>query len=60
MDLFHKMIPPVENVLKDSGIEKGQIHEIVLCGGSTRIPIIQEILSDFFNGKQLNKEINAD
>merc|ERR1712160_210260 len=60
MDLFRKCMPPVENVLKDSGIGKGQIHEIVLVGGSTRIPKIQSMLSDFFNGKVLNKQINPD
>jgi len=53
-------MPPVENVLKDAGIGKGQIHEIVLVGGSTRIPKIQTLLSDFFNGKTLNKSINPD
>jgi heat shock protein 1/8 len=60
MDMFRKCMPPVENVLKDSGIGKGQIHEIVLVGGSTRIPKIQSMLSDFFNGKTLNKSINPD
>jgi len=60
MDLFRKCMPPVENVLKDSGIGKGQIHEIVLVGGSTRIPKVQSMLSDFFNGKTLNKSINPD
>jgi heat shock protein 1/8 len=60
MDLFRKCMPPVENVLKDSGLGKGQIHEIVLVGGSTRIPKVQAMLSDFFNGKVLNKSINPD
>merc|ERR1711871_1929692 len=60
MDLFRKCMPPVENVLKDSQIGKGQIHEIVLVGGSTRIPKVQSMLSDFFNGKTLNKSINPD
>ena len=55
IDLFRKCMPPVENVIKDSGIGKGQIHEIVLVGGSTRIPKIQSMLSDYFNGKALNK-----
>merc|ERR1712213_197780 len=49
-----------ENVLKDADISKGQIHEVVLVGGSTRIPKIQNMLSDFFNGKQLNRSINPD
>lgn len=60
MDLFKKCLPPVENVLKDSGLSKGQIHEAVLVGGSTRIPKIQQMLSDFFNGKTLNRSINPD
>merc|ERR1719498_2284181 len=60
MDLFRKCMPPVENVLKDSGVGKGQVHEVVLVGGSTRIPKIQQMLSDFFNGKTLNKSINPD
>merc|ERR1711957_99133 len=60
MDLFRQCIPPVENVPKDAGIGKGQIHEIVLVGGSTRIPKVQSMLSDFFNGKVLNKSINPD
>jgi len=60
MDLFKTCMPPVENVLKDSGIAKAQINEIVLVGGSTRIPKVQSMLSDFFNGKNLNKSINPD
>uniref|UniRef100_A0A7S3IKP8 Heat shock protein 70 n=1 Tax=Strombidium inclinatum TaxID=197538 RepID=A0A7S3IKP8_9SPIT len=60
MDLFRKCMPPVENVLKDAQLGKGQVHEIVLVGGSTRIPKIQSMLSDFFNGKVLNKSINPD
>ena len=53
-------MPPVEAALKDSQIGKGQVHEIVLVGGSTRIPKIQSMLSEFFNGKSLNKSINPD
>jgi len=53
-------MPPVEQVIKDSDVSKGQVHEVVLVGGSTRIPKIQELLSDFFNGKQLNRNINPD
>merc|ERR1712159_738005 len=60
MDLFRQCMPPVESVLKDAEIGKGQVHEVVLVGGSTRIPRIQKLLSDFFNGKQLNKSINPD
>ena len=47
-------------MLKDSGIEKSKVDEIVLVGGSTRIPRIQKLLSDFFNGKKLEKSINPD
>ena len=53
-------MPPVENVLKDANLAKGQIHEVVLVGGSTRIPKVQQMLSDFFNGKVLNRSINPD
>merc|ERR1712054_477692 len=60
MDLFRKCMPSVENALKDAGIGKGQVHEVVLVGGSTRIPKIQTMLSDFFYGKTLNKSINPD
>ena len=47
-------------VLKDADISKAQIHEVVLVGGSTRIPKVQQMLSDFFNGKQLNRSKNPD
>lgn len=60
IDLFRKCMPPVENVLKDADLGKGQVHEVVLVGGSTRIPKVQSMLSDFFNGKQLNRSINPD
>ena len=59
-DLFRKTIDPVEKVILDSKISKSGIHEIVLVGGSTRIPKIQELLSDYFNGKELCKNINPD
>mmetsp|Transcript_28691 Transcript_28691/g.68505 ORF Transcript_28691/g.68505 Transcript_28691/m.68505 type:complete len:657 (-) Transcript_28691:100-2070(-) len=59
-DLFRGTIDPVDRVLRDSKISKGQVHEIVLVGGSTRIPKIQSLLQDFFNGKELNKSINPD
>merc|ERR1712227_1115542 len=58
--LIRQCMPPVESVLKDAEIGKGQVHEIVLVGGSTRIPKIQQMLADFFNGKGLNKSINPD
>jgi heat shock protein 1/8 len=57
---FASTIDPVATVLKDSGLEKAEVDEIVLVGGSTRIPKIQKLLSDFFNGKKLEKSINPD
>lgn len=58
--LFRKTMTPVEQVLKDSKLSKSQIDEVVLVGGSTRIPKIQQLLSEFFNGKELCKSINPD
>eukprot|EP01127_Copromyxa_protea_P023146 TRINITY_DN85_c0_g1_i2.p1 TRINITY_DN85_c0_g1~~TRINITY_DN85_c0_g1_i2.p1 ORF type:complete len:575 (-),score=176.70 TRINITY_DN85_c0_g1_i2:57-1607(-) len=60
MDLFKSCMQPVEKVLADSKIDKSRVHEVVLVGGSTRIPKVQQLLQDFFNGKQLNKSINPD
>lgn len=51
---------PVEKCLRDSKIDKSQVHEIVLVGGSTRIPKVQHLLQEFFNGKELCKSINPD
>merc|ERR1712046_548405 len=51
---------PVEKVLKDAQVSKSQVDEVVLVGGSTRIPKVQELLSEFFNGKELNRSINPD
>lgn len=59
-DLFRNTLEPVEKSLVDAKIDKGKIDEIVLVGGSTRIPKIQKLLRDFFNGKELNKSINPD
>ena len=59
-ELFKKTFEPVEKVLCDAKVSKNEIDEIVLVGGSTRIPKIQEQLTNFFNGKQLNKSINPD
>uniref|UniRef100_A0A0B6ZWS4 Heat shock protein 70 n=1 Tax=Arion vulgaris TaxID=1028688 RepID=A0A0B6ZWS4_9EUPU len=59
-DLFRGTLEPVEKSLRDAKLDKAQIHEIVLVGGSTRIPKIQKLLQDFFNGKELNKSINPD
>lgn len=60
MDLFRKCMDPVEKCLKDSKIDKAGVHEVVLVGGSTRIPKVQQLLQDFFNGKELCKSINPD
>jgi heat shock protein 1/8 len=60
MNLFQKCITPVTKVLQDAGVSKSAVHEVVLVGGSTRIPKVQELLSSFFNGKELNKGINPD
>ena len=59
-DYFRKCMEPVEKVLRDSKMSKSQVHEIVLVGGSSRIPKIQENLQHFFNGKELCKNINPD
>ncbi|PWN39325.1 heat shock protein 70 [Ceraceosorus guamensis] len=59
-DLFSHTIEPVEKVLRDSKIDKSSVHEIVLVGGSTRIPRVQKLLRDFFNGREPNKSINPD
>jgi len=59
-DLFRKTLKPVQTVMKDSGLKKSEIDEIVLVGGSTRIPKIQKLVKDFFNGKEPNRGINPD
>ncbi|KAI6162486.1 heat shock protein 70 family [Pisolithus thermaeus] len=59
-DLFRRTLDPVEKVLRDSKIDKANVHEIVLVGGSTRIPRIQKLVSDFFYGKEPCKGINPD
>ncbi|XP_066582531.1 heat shock 70 kDa protein cognate 4-like [Prorops nasuta] len=59
-DLFRSTLQPVEKALRDAKMDKAQVHSIVLVGGSTRIPKIQKLLQDFFNGKELNKSINPD
>jgi len=59
-DLFRGTLDPVERVLRDSKMDKSSVHEIVLVGGSTRIPRVQKLISDYFNGKELNKSINPD
>jgi heat shock 70kDa protein 1/2/6/8 len=59
-DLFRKCMEPVEQVIRDAKMDKAKVDEVVLVGGSTRIPKIQQMLSSFFNGKELNKSINPD
>lgn len=59
-DLFKKTLMPVQSVLDDSGFKKSEIDEIVLVGGSTRIPKVQQLIKDFFNGKEPNRGINPD
>lgn len=59
-DLFKKTLKPVESVLKDSGLSKEEVDEIIMVGGSTRIPKVQELVRQFFNGKELNKGVNPD
>lgn len=58
--MFKETIPPVDKVLKDSGMSKNKIHDVVLVGGSTRIPKVIELLKDYFNGKEPNRSINPD
>tara|TARA_Y100001958_G_scaffold160079_1_gene165976 strand:+ start:12647 stop:14521 length:1875 start_codon:yes stop_codon:yes gene_type:complete len=59
-DIFKKVISPVEKVLRDAGMSKSSVDEIIMVGGTTRIPKIQQMLSDYFNGKALNHTINPD
>ncbi|XQJ28533.1 heat-shock protein hsp70, putative [Leishmania guyanensis] len=59
-DLFRSTMQPVERVLQDAKMDKRSVHDVVLVGGSTRIPKVQSLVSDFFGGKELNKSINPD
>lgn len=59
-DLFRRTLKPVEQVLKDAGVKKEEVDDVVLVGGSTRIPKVQQMLKDFFNGKEPSKGINPD
>merc|ERR1712219_72061 len=59
-DLFKDTLNPVKKVMEDSGLDKKQVDEIVLVGGSTRIPKVQQLIKDFFNGKEPNRGINPD
>ena len=60
MDIFRKAMAPVDLALRDAKMDKGSIDEVILVGGSTRIPKIQQLLSEYFNGKTLNKSVNPD
>jgi len=60
MDLFRKTMKPVEQVIKDAGVKKEDIDDVVLVGGSTRIPKVQQLLKDYFDGKEPSKGINPD
>uniref|UniRef100_A0A8D2JY90 Heat shock 70 kDa protein 6 n=1 Tax=Theropithecus gelada TaxID=9565 RepID=A0A8D2JY90_THEGE len=59
-DLFRSTLEPVEKGLRDANLDKAQIHDVVLVGGSTHIPKVQKLLQDFFSGKELDKSINPD
>lgn len=60
MPMFKETLKPVEKVLMDAKFSKNQIHDVVLIGGSTRIPKIIQMMKDFFNGKEPNRGINPD
>ncbi|XP_065870470.1 heat shock cognate 70 kDa protein-like [Euphorbia lathyris] len=60
MDLFRKCMEPVEKCLRDGNMDKSSVHDVVLVGGSTRIPKVQQLLEEFFNGKELCKSLNPD
>jgi heat shock 70kDa protein 1/2/6/8 len=60
MDYFKKTVDAVERVMQDAKVSKSQVHEIVLVGGSTRIPKVQAMLSEFVNGKEMYKSFNRD
>lgn len=60
VDLFRRTLKPVEQVLKDAGVSKDEVDDVVLVGGSTRIPKVQQLLKDYFNGKEPSRSINPD
>merc|ERR1712086_985443 len=60
MDYFRNSMGPVKKCMRDSGIDKKNVHEVVLVGGSTRIPKVQAMIQEFFNGKEPNRSINPD
>jgi L1 cell adhesion molecule like protein len=59
-DLFRRLLSPVAQVLRDANMSKSDVTEIVLVGGSSRIPRLQQLLHDFFNGKRLSHRVNPD
>ena len=59
-DVFNKCLEPIDMAMSDAGLQKSQIDEIILVGGSSRLLKMQEMLSEYFEGKQLNKSINPD
>jgi heat shock protein 5 len=59
-DLFQKTVKPIEQVLKDAGLKKSDVHDVVMVGGSSRIPKVQQIVKDYFNGRDPNLSINPD
>ena len=59
-DIFKRCLPPLDNVLHDSKLSKSEIHDVVLVGGSTRIPKVVQMVQDYFNGKEPNKSLNRD
>ena len=60
MDLFHNCLEPLDRVLRDAKMDKSSINEVVLVGSSTRIPKIQEMVREYFNGKEPNRSVNPD
>jgi len=60
MDLFRSTLAPVKKVLEDADMKKNEIHEIILVGGSTRIPKVQQLVKEFFNGKEPSRGVNPD
>jgi L1 cell adhesion molecule like protein len=58
--VFRRTVAPLDGLLKDAGLSKNQIHEIVMVGGSTRIPRVRQLLTDYFGGKKLNDSVNPD
>ena len=60
MDLFRSTLKPVKKVLEDGGMSKKEVDEIILVGGSTRIPKVQQLIKEFFNGKEPSKGVNPD